>query len=218
MRTGAVFPMIVRDPGPGGFRINTGQMVIRAGLFLHFSYGRHDIRLLNTGDAQEPSAVKRALSVLSIAAALFLSGCSFDAPKDIPAIDLRSLERSIAPNDALACPPGLCRADADFQSPIFRVSRQALLDRAAALVATWPRTELVRTDRVRTDSGFDQIVFVQRSRLFAFPDTIWIQSTGSDRRASLILYSRSRYGYWDFGVNRARIRDLLEELNQAAGP
>ena len=35
-------------------------------------------------------------------------------------IDLRNVERAHSPNDALACPPSLCRAEADFESPIFR--------------------------------------------------------------------------------------------------
>lgn len=158
-------------------------------------------------------AIKRALSVLFIGMALVLSGCSFDAQKDAPKLDLRSFERSTGPNDALACPAGVCRADADFESPTFDLSRQALLDRAAAIIAARPRTE-----RVRTDPGLIQIVFVQRSRLFAFPDIIWIQSAGTDQRASLILYSRSRYGYWDLGVNSARIQEVLGALQPAARP
>ena len=64
----------------------------------------------------------------------------------------------------------------------------------------------------------DQLVFVQRSQFLGFPDTIWIQGVSVDFGASLIIYSRSNYGYWDLGVNRERIRTWLEKLEKADKP
>ena len=132
--------------------------------------------------------------------------CTFDAQT----MDLRSIDRSSSPNDSLACPPGLCRAKADFQSPIFALEENDLMKRVEAVLTAEPRTALVGKD-----PALDQLVFVQRSALFGFPDTIWIQATDVDQRTSLIVYSRANYGYWDLGVNRDRVRGWLEKLVNA---
>lgn len=144
---------------------------------------------------------------LFIAALFFLiAGCAFDGQT----MDLRDIVRSASPNDALACPPGICRAQADFETPVFAVGQTRLTDIARATFKNQPRTELVGGD-----PALDQLVFVQRSRLFGFPDTIRVQGATVGARASVIIYSRSNYGYWDFGVNRARVRDWLDMLVRA---
>jgi uncharacterized protein (DUF1499 family) len=134
------------------------------------------------------------------------AACSFD----VRTMDLRSIERARSPNDALACSPGLCRANLDFESPIFVFDKQHLLDRARAVITAEPRTELVGKD-----IGLYQLVFVQRSALFGFPDTIWVQSADLDQGTTLIVWSRSNYGYGDLGVNRNRVRNWLEKLQSA---
>jgi len=144
---------------------------------------------------------------LGLAALIFqLAGCAFDART----VDLRDVDRSRAPNDGLACPPGICRAAPDVESPLFAISRTELTDMVREVFKARPRTELVGED-----AALGQLVFVQRSRLFGFPDTVWVQGAGIDGRASVIIYSRSNYGYWDFGVNRARVRSWLKILARA---
>lgn len=58
-----------------------------------------------------------------------------------------------------------------------------------------------------------QAHFVARSAVFNFPDLIAVQviAAGPDRSA-LVLYSRSVYGYSDFGVNRQRVTAWLAAL------
>lgn len=152
-------------------------------------------------------AARRPRRVLLAALALLVAGCT----ADMKPVDLRTLARSTSPNDALACPAGACRAKADFESPSFAVGGAALMDAARRVVAARPRTELVATD-----TALDQLVFVERSRLFGFPDTIRVQGVPAGAGASVIIYSRSNYGYWDFGVNRARVQALLAALARAA--
>ncbi len=129
---------------------------------------------------------------------------------DVRTVDLRSIARSSSPNDAFACPASVCRAMADFESPAFPVSGSRLMDAVRAVLKAQPRTELVGRD-----AGLDQLVFVQRSALFGFPDTIRVQGAPTPAGASVIIHSRSNTGYWDFGVNRQRVRTLLEQLKQA---
>src|SRR6185437_9890511 len=58
-----------------------------------------------------------------------------------------------------------------------------------------------------------QIHWVARSAVLNFPDLITAQvmATGQDSSA-LVLYSRSVYGYSDFGVNRQRVDAWLAGL------
>lgn len=85
----------------------------------------------------------------------------------------------------------------------------ALLTAVQAIISAEPRTRYVAND-----DALRQLVFVQRSRVFRFPDTIWIQGVDRGSDMSLIIYSRSNYGYWDFGVNRRRVRRWLTKLTE----
>ena len=125
-------------------------------------------------------------------------------------MDLRSIERANSPNDALACPSGLCRAKGDFESPVFSIAKKDILDRARGIIAAEPRTELFGKEL-----ALEQLIYVQRSALLGFPDTVWIQAVDVDEGTSVIVYSRSNYGYWDLGVNRDRVRLWLEKLESA---
>ena len=60
-----------------------------------------------------------------------------------------------------------------------------------------------------------QDIYVQRSAVFRFPDTIWVQPVALPQGSSVIIYSRSNYGYGDFGVNRERVGLWLDLLREA---
>ena len=81
------------------------------------------------------------------------------------------------------------------------------MEAAEAILLAEPRTEIAARD-----DALPQIVFVQKSALVGFADTIRVQAAGSDGEASLIVHSRSNTGYYDFGVNRKRVRRLLDGL------
>lgn len=123
-------------------------------------------------------------------------------------VDFAELRRSDSPNDALACPPGACNARADFLTDAVDLPPEGLAQRVIAVLSREPRTEMVGRDA----TGL-RLVFVQRSRLFRFPDTINIAILPlAEARSGLALYSRSTYGHGDLGVNRARTQDWLSKL------
>jgi len=128
----------------------------------------------------------------------------------IEAIDLRDLRRAALPKDALAAPPGLCVARADLTVPAFTLSKDALAERLRAVALAEPRTQLIGEL-----SELDQLAFEQRSRVFGFPDTIRVQIVPMSDGVSAILCSRSRYGGWDIGANRKRLRRWLARLEAA---
>lgn len=132
------------------------------------------------------------LSVVAIAA------CSADTL----GVDFATLVRPSSPNTYLVCPKDRCAAPADEDGPIYAVSAAQLFERARAILAAEPRTELVQDqpDALR-------LVLVQRSAFFRFPDTITLQAFPlPDGNSTLAVYSQSNYGYGDFGVNKDRVR------------
>ncbi len=134
-------------------------------------------------------------------------GCSADTTPT----DLRTLERASSPNDALACPPAICSAKAEMESPPLAIEAEQLREIVHNVITAQARTEFAGED-----SDIGQLIFVQRSRLFGFPDTIWIQTVDLESNISLIIYSRSNVGFWDLGVNRRRVHSWLAEIESAA--
>ena len=105
-------------------------------------------------------------------------------------LDLRDLERGSAPNQFLACPPGFCRAEADMASPRFLVPVEGLAEAVKRELGRQPRTELVaEAPELRLDA----------------------------ESSSLAIYSRSNYGYGDFGVNERRVRAWLAAIAEGIG-
>lgn len=146
-----------------------------------------------------------------LAALLFFAvGCSLNAGTDVGPMDLRTIDRATSPNDALACPMGTCKAEGDLESPVFRVTREKLMIHAKQVIAGQSRIKLIASD-----AQLDQLVYVQRSKFLGFPDTIWIQGVTVGAGSSVIIYSRSNYGYSDFGVNRDRVNVWLDDIQRS---
>jgi len=123
-------------------------------------------------------------------------------------VDFAELKRSATRNDALACPPGLCIAKADVTTAPIAMSAAELAAKIKALPTLEPRTVIVG----QNDAEY-RYVLVQRSALFNFPDTINIAIQPLDAsHAALAIYSRSRYGKSDLGINMKRLQRWLSLL------
>ena len=126
-------------------------------------------------------------------------------------IDFKTLKLKARRNKYLVLPEGFRGAETpDAVSPGFKMSAAALANRAKDLWLKQERTQLVRD----IDAAL-QFELVQRSAIFRFPDYIVVQAVDlGDGRAALAVYSRSRYGRSDFGVNRKRMRVWLALLKK----
>jgi len=127
----------------------------------------------------------------------------------LEAIDLRGVTRSRFPNDALACPPGVCAARADLAVPVYALAADVLRDRLRRIALAEPRCR-----QVGEAPALDQEIFEQRTRFLGLPDVIRVQLVGIDGEISAILYGRARRGLWDLGVNRRRLRRWLARLDR----
>ncbi len=62
-----------------------------------------------------------------------------------------------------------------------------------------------------TDDG-QLLTFIQRSKLIAYPDYLTIKIEPNGDRSKLSFFSRSRFGYRDFGVNKLRINSWVDGI------
>ena len=134
----------------------------------------------------------------------------FGSP-DLGTVQFEDFAKGPLPNQALACPNGVCRdGDRDIISLRYGLSVDEL--RIALLTALDQEDSLERVD-----DGKDplRLRFVQRTRLLRFPDTIRVQLFSLDAQTTTIaLYSQSQVGVDDFGINKARLQRWLSRLKQ----
>jgi len=76
-----------------------------------------------------------------------------------------------------------------------------------------------RVTRLAGDPAEGHVTYVQRSRLMGFPDAVSIRLEPSGQDATRVtVFSRSRFGYSDAGVNAARVDRWMAALAAALGP
>ena len=121
-------------------------------------------------------------------------------------VDPATVERTGRPNDYLVAPPGTTDAAPDREADFFAEPPQDLLERFVAIALAAPKTEEISEG----EAGWR--TFVQRSRLIGFPDYVTVKPFERNGQSALIIYSRSQYGYSDWGVNKKRVEDWLSKL------
>jgi uncharacterized protein (DUF1499 family) len=131
-------------------------------------------------------------------------------------VDFAGLERKASPNQYLVAPDGLTpRAKPDAESPVFSVPPDRLRDAFLAVAAEAPRTTVLS----RSVDGL-HLTLVQRTALMRFPDYIDVAIQpapgGNGDGSTIAIYSRSRFGYSDMGVNRKRVEDWMAALETKA--
>ena len=141
------------------------------------------------------------LLVLVSACGLMVRGSEHDPA--VWHIDPLVTERTGKPNDYLAAPEGTTAAAPDRVLTRAPADPLGAFDRAARAA---PRVEVVAGAPAE---GF--VTYVQRSALIGFPDYVSVRAVETPSGPSLAVWSRSRYGYSDLGVNKARIEGWLAE-------
>ena len=123
--------------------------------------------------------------------------------------DLKSLKRKAKSRSWLSTPEDW-REDADMLSPTFKVTADEL----------WMLWIQVTDNSKRIvakviDEDAHQSFHVQRTPYLRFPDEVRAQVLPVDeQRSSIAVYSQSRYGIYDLGVNRLRVERWLRRLDR----
>jgi hypothetical protein len=68
-------------------------------------------------------------------------------------------------------------------------------------------------ERIAGDPALGQMTYVLRSRLMGFPDAVSIRLVPVEGGTRMEIFSRSRFGYSDMGVNGARVARWIAALS-----
>lgn len=161
--------------------------------------------------------MKRILIVIAAVAMIAFAGTAITmrTVTDDPAVwhvDPTATERTGRPNDYLVAPEGTTLAEPDRIAATYSLPPEELLFLLDAVIR--PAT------RVSVLAGSVQdshITYVQRSAVLGFPDYVSVKAVAVEGGSALIIWSRSRYGYSDMGVNKKRIDDWLAQIKAADG-
>lgn len=91
------------------------------------------------------------------------------------------------------------------KSPVFAMSPAELMTKFQQMALAQPDTILLGER-----DGF--ATYVQRTKLVQFPDYISVKAVEVEGGAALHVFSRSRFGYSDRGVNKKRVLSWLKKL------
>ncbi|MFW6027359.1 MAG: DUF1499 domain-containing protein [bacterium] len=129
-------------------------------------------------------------------------------------LDFATLKLRWRPNQYLVCPQERCAPRPHREAPVFDADADRLEAAVLAVARRQPRLELLEGDSV--ERAYE---FVQRTKGFGFPDDISVRVWPlPDGRSTLGIYSRSRYGWSDLGVNRRRVERWLSALRRELDP
>ena len=109
------------------------------------------------------------------------------------------------------CPPFLNCVSSESIIPLYQVAPVKLV--APLRRESWQaiqQTVLAQPGASLTQARFGYLRVTWHSALFRFPD--FVELLLADDSNSLAVRSQSLFGLFDFGVNRARIERLREEL------
>ncbi len=112
------------------------------------------------------------------------------------------------PNQFLVCPPGYCKDTPHMTAPTFAMPRQDLVQAWDSLMAENTGFVLLRKNDKSHRRDYEQ-----RTKWLRFPDRLTVEVVALEGgKSSLAIYSRSKYGYSDMGLNEARVSGLLNKL------
>ncbi|MCF6271661.1 MAG: DUF1499 domain-containing protein [Rhodobacteraceae bacterium] len=123
-------------------------------------------------------------------------------------VDPYNITRPISPNTYYVAPQGMVEAMVDREAAVYAAPAAIMAKAFDDYVMTQPRVTRLAGS---VEEGW--LTYVQRTPVLRMPDYISVQFMDfEDGGSAMAIYSRSRYGYGDMGVNKARIDIWLQSL------
>jgi uncharacterized protein DUF1499 len=155
-----------------------------------------------------------ALVVLGLGLRSYMGREAEDRLAPGEAVSIAELRSPLSKTSFLACPPGYCAPAEAVASPIFDLPVDRLRQYWIEMIYSEKRVA-----SVVTDPGAGRFVYIQHSPTFRFPDIVTVEFVPlGPNRSSVAVYSRSRYGEFDFAKNRKRVEKWLFILQRVARP
>lgn len=148
---------------------------------------------------------------LLVALAVFIRMSSDDP--DRWHVDPTTIQPSGKQNEFLILPDDANVPDEVEMARVYPVAAGALAAHFDTIAMESPRTR-----RIAGSPNALWMTYVQRSRVMGFPDYISVRVLDrGEAQSTLAIFSRSRFGTSDLGVNERRVRDWLDALSARAG-
>lgn len=151
------------------------------------------------------------LIILGVLVALIVVGAvmirRLDHDAGVWHVDPLTAPKPSTPNSYRVAPVDAA-VDADEEAPFYEMTSKELAARFDRIARESGRVDVVGGS---PESGF--VTYVQTSSVFAFPDYISVRFIEIDAQTStLAVFSRSRLGKNDLGVNKTRVTNWLAQL------
>ncbi|MEM0976651.1 MAG: DUF1499 domain-containing protein [Pseudomonadota bacterium] len=119
-------------------------------------------------------------------------------------VDPDTVQKTAKPNQYLVSDS----SDADEPPVVLPVSSDTLWEKI---------TEITSADssiqRLSSSADRNLVTYIVRTPLMKYPDFLSLKVIERDGQAVLSIYSRSRFGYRDFGKNAERVRAFIDMLS-----
>lgn len=152
--------------------------------------------------------------VLGLALRIYLGREAEDRLAPDEAVRIAELRSPLPKTSHLACPPSYCSTAEAVASPQFDMPWGRLYEYWAEVISGEKRMV-----RVINDPDARRFVYIQHSPTFRFPDIVTVEFVPlGPAQSSIAVFSRSRYGKYDFRKNRKRVGRWLALLEKVARP
>jgi len=155
------------------------------------------------------------LSVIIVGIALVVGYVAYyvntvgHAPAEWHIDPLRAVART-TPNTFYVGPSAFSTQESRIPAPIYEASPEVLAEAFDVFVMGQPKVE-----RIAGSVEQAHLSYVQRSETIGVPDVITVKFLPIEgtENSTVAIYSRSRFGYGDLGVNEARVTAWLNALS-----
>ncbi len=139
---------------------------------------------------------------------IFYKVSSVDHDPTVWHVDPLVEPQSVKPHSYRVAPPALTQEFVDFPAPVYTANPTLMAKAFDDFVLRQPKTIRIAGS---VEEGW--MTYVQRSERLNFPDYISVKFIDlNGGRSTVAIYSRSRFGYSDMGVNAARVNGWLASL------
>lgn len=158
-------------------------------------------------------AVFLVIAVLLMVGAFYVRAVTASHDPDLWHVDPLTVERPASPNTYYVAPQAMVEASVDMEAPTYAAPAAIMANAFNDFVLTQPNI----TSLARSDDG-TWSTYVQRTPKLRMPDYISVKFIDlEENRSTIAIYSRSRFGYGDMGVNKARVSIWLQSLSSFEG-
>jgi hypothetical protein len=154
-------------------------------------------------------AIYLVLAVLLMIGVFYVRAVTASHDPSVWHVDPLTIERPASPNTYFVAPQAMVEDGVDLEAPIYGAPATIMAKAFDDYVLTQPNI-------IPLSQSVDGtwVTYVQRTPTLKMPDYISVRFIELEEgKSTIAIYSRSRYGYGDMGMNKARIDTWLLSLS-----